>query len=336
MRGYVTPQEPGTRPRIGIPRTLLFSDLFPYWHRFLVELGADVVLSDPTNPHIVRNTREYAPAETCFPVKLMQGHCIDLLDKGVDFLFLPSIVTREHPAPGQESNTHCPFIQAAPHLVVSGLDLNERGVRVLSGPIYLDDKRSAHRAWAELIQPLGVNEKRVRAAIHAGQHAQRTFSSDLQRLGQDILSTLDARDRVAVLVGRSYNTCDAGLNAALPYKLRKMGILPLPMDCLPLAEVDVSDRFDNMYWHSGQKILAAARLIRQEPRLQAIYLTRFGCGPDSFLLSYFGREMADKLYLELELDDHTADAGINTRCEAFFDSLSARKAGSARKTRETA
>jgi predicted nucleotide-binding protein (sugar kinase/HSP70/actin superfamily) len=76
-----------------------------------------------------------------------------------------------------------------------------------------------------------------------------------------------------------------------------------------------------MYWHSGQHILAAARLIRQEPRLQAIYVTSFGCGPDSFLLSYFRREMRDKLYLELELDDHTADAGVNTRCEAFFDSL---------------
>jgi predicted nucleotide-binding protein (sugar kinase/HSP70/actin superfamily) len=35
--------------------------------------------------------------------------------------------------------------------------------------------------------------------------------------------------------------------------------------------------------------------------------------------------MAGKLYLELELDDHTADAGVNTRCEAFFDSLSAQK-----------
>jgi predicted nucleotide-binding protein (sugar kinase/HSP70/actin superfamily) len=93
------------------------------------------------------------------------------------------------------------------------------------------------------------------------------------------------------------------------------------MDCLPLDTVDLSDRYDNMYWQSGQTILAAARLIRREPRLQAIYVTHFGCGPDSFLLGYFRREMEGRLYLELELDDHTADAGVNTRCEAFFDSL---------------
>jgi predicted nucleotide-binding protein (sugar kinase/HSP70/actin superfamily) len=124
-----------------------------------------------------------------------------------------------------------------------------------------------------------------------------------------------------VLVGRPYNTNDAGLSSALPYKLRRLGVVPVPMDCLPLAEVDISDVYDNMYWQSGQKILAAARYIRNEPRLEAIYVTHFGCGPDSFLLTYFRREMAGQLYLELELDDHTADAGVNTRCEAFFDSL---------------
>ena len=80
-----------------------------------------------------------------------------------------------------------------------------------------------------------------------------------------------------------------------------------------------------MFWQSGQQILAAGRIIRQEPRLQAVYVTNFGCGPDSFLLSFFRRMMAGKVYLELELDDHTADAGVNTRCEAFFDSLAAQE-----------
>jgi predicted CoA-substrate-specific enzyme activase len=321
MRGYEPPGRESTRPRVGIPRTLLFYDLFPYWHRFLVELGADVVISDATNPRIVRDTWENAPAETCFPVKLMQGHVLDLIARGVDFVFLPAMVTREGTAPGQENNTQCPFIQAVPHLVASGLDLAGRGVRVLGGAIYMHHRRLAYRSLSELVRPLGVAPRRVQRAADAAEEAQRAFTTDLRLLGDEILADLDAWPRVAVLVGRSYNTCDAALNTVLPLKLRKMGVVPLPMDALPLSQVDVSDPFDNMYWHSGQHILAAARLIRQEPRLQAIYVTSFGCGPDSFLLSYFRREMRDKLYLELELDDHTADAGVNTRCEAFFDSL---------------
>jgi predicted nucleotide-binding protein (sugar kinase/HSP70/actin superfamily) len=34
--------------------------------------------------------------------------------------------------------------------------------------------------------------------------------------------------------------------------------------------------------------------------------------------------MGAKPFLEVEIDDHTADAGMITRCEAFFDSLAAR------------
>ncbi|MFL7807084.1 MAG: acyl-CoA dehydratase activase, partial [Anaerolineae bacterium] len=121
MQGYTPPAEGSGRPRVGVPRALLFYDMFPYWHRFLTELGADVVLSETTNPHIVQQTREHTPAETCFPVKLMQGHALDLLAKDVDYVFLPSVMAREAPAPGQAHNRHCPFIQAAPHLVVNNL-----------------------------------------------------------------------------------------------------------------------------------------------------------------------------------------------------------------------
>jgi len=85
--------------------------------------------------------------------------------------------------------------------------------------------------------------------------------------------------------------------------------------------VDVSGRYGNMFWTSGQDILAAARIIAAHPHLQAIYITNFGCGPDSFLLGFFGRLMKEKPFLELEIDEHSADAGVETRCEAFFDSL---------------
>jgi predicted CoA-substrate-specific enzyme activase len=323
--GYEPPVKGSGRPRVGIPRTLLFYDMFPYWHRFLVELGVDVVISDVTNPRITRDTAEHTPAETCFPVKLMQGHTLDLMAKGVDYLFLPSVVNRENPAPGQENNKYCPFIQTVPHLVMNSLHPAERGVQVLSGPVYLRNRSYLSRSLMGLVRPLGVSTKQVRVAAAAAAQAQRAFYADLRRLGAEFLSNLGAWDRVAVLIGRPYNTCDPGVSMALPYKLRKLGVVPLPMDCLPLRQVDVSDRFDNMFWRSGQDILAAGRIIRQEPRLQSIYVTNFGCGPDSFLLSFFRRIMGDKLYLELELDDHTADAGVNTRCEAFFDSLSAQK-----------
>jgi len=132
---------------------------------------------------------------------------------------------------------------------------------------------------------------------------------------------LGPTQQAAVLVGRPYNTSDLGVCHDLPFKLRKRGILPIPMDFLPLETVNLSERYGKMFWRSGQDILAAATIIKDDPRLQAIYVTSFNCGPDSFISSFFTRILDDKPFLELEMDDHTADAGVITRCEAFFDSL---------------
>jgi len=87
-----------------------------------------------------------------------------------------------------------------------------------------------------------------------------------------------------------------------------------------------------MYWTYGQHIFRAAHIIRQEPRLNAIYLSNFSCGPDSFIISLFKELMTcvdesgaefRKPTLVLEIDEHSADAGVITRLEAFHESLKA-------------
>jgi predicted nucleotide-binding protein (sugar kinase/HSP70/actin superfamily) len=76
-----------------------------------------------------------------------------------------------------------------------------------------------------------------------------------------------------------------------------------------------------MYWKAGQKILCAGRMIALDPRLFGLYITNFACGPDSYLLKYFSKEMEGKPFLTIEIDEHSADAGIITRCEAFIDTI---------------
>jgi predicted nucleotide-binding protein (sugar kinase/HSP70/actin superfamily) len=76
-----------------------------------------------------------------------------------------------------------------------------------------------------------------------------------------------------------------------------------------------------MYWKYGQRILRAAKMVSEDPTLNAVFLSNFSCGPDSFIISYFKRLMAGKPSLLLEIDEHSADAGVVTRIEAFLESL---------------
>ncbi len=101
-----------------------------------------------------------------------------------------------------------------------------------------------------------------------------------------------------------------------------LGVKSLPIDMLPgIDRVELDDDLANMYWGYGQKILRAAKLIKDKRSLFGIYITSFGCGPDSFITHFFKRAIGGKPFLQLEIDEHSADAGIVTRLEAFLDSI---------------
>jgi predicted nucleotide-binding protein (sugar kinase/HSP70/actin superfamily) len=156
-----------------------------------------------------------------------------------------------------------------------------------------------------------------------GFEAQRRFGQRLRAKGAEILAELGDGQRLFVVVSRPYNGCDDGLNLQLPKKLADLGVDAIPMGMLDLSEAGVGDEWfhQQIYWTYGQKILRSAEIIKKDPRLFAIYLSNFSCGPDSFLLTFFKDIMAKKPCLQLELDEHSADAGVITRLEAFLESL---------------
>ena len=61
----------------------------------------------------------------------------------------------------------------------------------------------------------------------------------------------------------------------------------------------------------------------------AVYISAFGCGPDSYIRQYIKERLsaAGLPLLELTLDSHTAQAGLETRIEAFADMLRHNKQG---------
>jgi len=312
------------RKRIGMPRALLFYELFPFWKAFFDSLGMDIVLSDATTPQTIRASQERSVAETCFPVKLLNGHVVDLLTRDVDIVFLPSVMTWPEKGPKQKHAQVCPLIPAANYMVTANIAFPAGGAQPLAFALQFTPERARRKALEGIARPLGVAKSRIAAAARAGDLALARFGDALRRRGAEVLRDLTPDQRAVVIAGRGYNTTDLGASLDLPYKLRRIGVLPIPVDYLSGAETDITAGYPDMYWRAGQSILGAAQIIAGDPRLQAIYLTNFNCGPDSFLVTYFRTIMGAKPFLEVEIDDHTADAGMITRCEAFFDSLAAR------------
>jgi predicted nucleotide-binding protein (sugar kinase/HSP70/actin superfamily) len=119
-----------------------------------------------------------------------------------------------------------------------------------------------------------------------------------------------------VVTGRPYNLYDERLNLRLGQNLAKIGLMTLPMDFIDVSSVDLSD-FPSMYWGLGAQILKTAKIVKENPNYFGLHLTNFGCGADSFLEHFYKFIMGDKAYLILELDEHSAAAGVMTRLEAY-------------------
>jgi predicted CoA-substrate-specific enzyme activase len=314
----------GTRKTVGIPMALSNYQLLPMWGTFFNELGFEPIVSSASTKNLIRAGVEAVLSQPCFPVKVAHGHIMDLLEKKLDYLWLPSVVSMEREEP-RINNQLCPYVQTIPYQIKVALDPEKHGVKYLNPYIrFQDGWKVLIKCMEPLAKDLGVSKKQIENAMKVACNVQKEFEANCRKRGKEILNQLGPNDRAMVLISRPYNGCDAGISLDIPGKVRKLGILTIPMDFLDLSEHKSNARFqekDGMYWKYGQKILKACKLVRNDPRLNAIYLSNFSCGPDSFITTFFKDLMDPKPCLMLEIDEHSADAGVVTRLEAFFESL---------------
>ncbi|MHC4346082.1 MAG: acyl-CoA dehydratase activase-related protein, partial [Planctomycetota bacterium] len=315
---------PGTRGTIGIPMALIYWQLLPLFARFFKRLGYEVILSGRTDKRIIRRGVECVNAQPCFPVKVAYGHIAELIDKGVDYIFVPSIVSMTAPFPENRRSQLCPYVQSIGYQARTAFSSRAGGAEILTVPIRLGDGRKLTRgSFLSLARKLGVPAGHVSRALKEAFGAQAEFERGLKQKGKEILDNIGPTEKLFVLVSRPYNGCDDGMNLHLPRKLAELGVKVIPMDMLDLDQARLGDEFlhSQAYWSYGQKILRAAEIIKSDARLFGIYLSNFSCGPDSFIMTFFKDIMGDKPCLQLEIDEHSADAGVITRLEAFLESL---------------
>jgi predicted CoA-substrate-specific enzyme activase len=319
-----TAAENGSGPAIGIPRTLTFYDYFPFWYAFFSTLGHPVVVSDRTNKTLVQAGLSHVPSETCYPIKTVYGHICDLLSKGAERVLLACEVDHKQSTDEGLRSFNCPYIQAMPYMARAAMGSK---VRLLTPILH----RSRHqgetdRALTAVGRSLGHGSKRIREAVAAAHEAQHHFDQWRQARGREVLANLEADQKALVLMGKCHNIFDEGLNLHLARKLRRSGYLTIPHDLLPLQDISLPAHYDNVVWKNSRDLMKALMLIRADEHLFPVLLTNFGCGPDSFLMKYMEAEIPSKPQLILEVDEHTGDAGMVTRIEAFLDTLDAPRA----------
>jgi predicted nucleotide-binding protein (sugar kinase/HSP70/actin superfamily) len=296
---------PQSGMRIGIPRALTTHSLFPLYATFFAGIGIEAVLSD-VDPRGDLNSY----AGFCFPAQIAHGAVLDLSRRGVDLVFMPHVVRMPHPNQCRDSYL-CPITQAGPYFLGKAFP----ATRFLSPVLDFTQGYEACTALVELaIHEMGIGRDLAHEAWMAAVRSQTDAERTLSELGSRALQEAIAAGKPAILLaGHSYNAFTPEASQSVGKKLSSMGVQVIPADCLtPVGEGPTA-------WHFANQILNAVAIAKRYPNLFLLSVSNFSCTIDAFTHSMLASEMGSKPYLILEIDAHTADAGVQTRLEAFLD-----------------
>lgn len=323
--------------KIGVPRALLYYNYYPMWKGFFNGLGADVVLSGKTTKAILDKGVKQSVDEACLPVKLYFGHVIDLRDK-VDYIFMPRMVSVERKA------YICPKFLGLPDMVRHNIpDLPP----IIDITVNMSrNENSLYKSFAEAGKFLSGNPFTLKKAFKMGLQEQERFSR-LNQLGflphesieqmenglvSQNFSPVSSGNLTIAIIGHGYNIYDTYISMNLIEKLRSMGIRVVTPD--NLADDIIRDRSDELpkklFWSLGKQMIGSAfHYMRSQDIDGIIHVASFGCGPDSFtqeIIERYLRRSGKMPLLNLTIDEHTGEAGVITRLEAFVDMIQWRRA----------
>lgn len=313
--------------RVGIPRALLYYNFYPFWKTFLTELGAEVIVSSPTNRQILSDGVKYAVDEVCLPVKIFFGHVISLKDK-VDYLFIPRIASIE------KKFFICAKFWGLPDVIRNSL---EDIPPLLTTDIDLNRKSLFHSMW-QLGRRLRANFFKIHTAYRKARGIQEKFLQSRQQIRSpaEFLALLE-EEKVKVnwannykigLIGHPYNIYDDYLNIDIAARLEEMGasIVTPEMLSLTLLYEETKRLSRKNYWTYGKDMLGAAHYLARGKVDGLIFLVSFNCGPDSLLTELAVRKIENKIpILLLIFDEERAEAGMMTRIESFMEIVKKRK-----------
>jgi len=331
--------------RVGIPRALHYYNFYPLWKTFFEELGAKVVLSPPTNRRLLDAGVKHAPSDVCLPVMANIGH-IDALRYQVDLLFVPRLVTLEKDAYTCPKYIGLPdMVRHAfpdvPPLIAPLVDVKNRPVTAVTSVLNAGAKleRNPLSIWRAHKRGVLVQQA-FEAALSRGVDLQLALSI-AERCGPAEFLTQARRLKaqpqgsgltVAVL-GHEYNLYDDLVSQRLVAKLKSLGARVVTYKSVSRAQISaaLSRLGKTLFWTFERELLGAAFHFLDDPSIAGmVNVASFECGPDSMieqLLEYERSQQISAPMLKLTLDEHTGEAALDTRLEAFVDMLKRARAG---------
>lgn len=328
--------------KIGVPRALAYFIYFPFWKTFFEELGHEVVESSSTTRAIMDQGVKDTVSDACIPIKVFHGHVEDLINK-VDYIFIPRLVSmRKYGDFGTE--TLCPKFLGLPDMVTASI--NNLPTMIEARLDLKKGRYELYKVYQQLAKKLGANDLSIYLAFRRASKVQKSYEKLLQKgmlpqaAMQQIFSAGSLQNKEAgsggdnpislAVVGYPYTIYDPYINVGILGALAKEGVKVYTQDMLSEGQLtnQSSKLVKDMFWYFSNRVVQGAlHFMDVEPVDGIIHITAFACGPDSVVDKFLEIEAKKRKmpYMAITIDEHTGEAGMRTRVEAFLDMLQYRR-----------
>ena len=327
--------ESNSKKTIGIPRAMSYYSNYPFYYGFFSALDIDIILSDKTTSDIINKGVEKVVSDTCLPIKVYIGHVLNLLEKGCDTIFVPSLQSCAYKI------NNCSKIRGLPEIVRNVID---KPFKMIEPTIDKTEGISFKDFCYDLAYQLDVFDKKlIDFAIKSGWNVYDNFikmtNSGLSF--NDALKNAIERKTITkpveivkplsvVIMAHGYNLFDEHISMNLIRKLDKMGIKAYTSLNLTteIALNSIKEIGEIQYWANELDLTGTAAYYMLNNKVDGIIaLSAFGCGPDSLMVDEIQHHAKERNMpmIHLTIDEHTGEAGFVTRIEAFADMLIRKK-----------
>lgn len=306
--GYVSlDKEAATRGTIGIPRVLNMYENYPFWFTIFNALKFRVEISPRSSKKIYELGLETMPSESvCYPAKIVHGHIMSLVNKGVKLIFYPSLPYEKNEFKDADNHYNCPIVTSYSEVIKNNMDiLKEKNIRFMNPFLPIDNKKRFVKRLYEEFKSFGISESEMKKAVELGWKEEEKVRNDIRLKGEEVIKYLKETGRVGiVLAGRPYHV-DPEINHGIPNIITGFGIAVLTEDSI--SHLGITERplrvVDQWMYHS--RLYAAANFVKTQKNLELIQLNSFGCGLDAVTTDQVQEILNsyEKIYTVLKIDE---------------------------------
>lgn len=317
---------------IGIPRAMSYYNNYPFYYGFFKSLGYEIVLSDKTTTDIINKGSKFLVSDTCFPIKVYVGHVVNLLEKGCETIFVPSLQSVDFKI------NNCSKVRGLPEIIRNVIN---KDFKMIEPTLDKTENVGIKDFCKQIAHQLGIYDNHtVSNAIKKAWSYYDKFISLTQK-GYDWDVALDCTindkevdylvktknyDVSVVIMAHGYNLYDERISLNLLKKLEQMNVKAYTG--LNVSESDAKSAITKLgeirYWANELELTGTAGHFLLNKKVDGVIaLSAFGCGPDSLMVDEIAYHCKEKNVplIHLTIDEHTGEAGFVTRLEAFVDML---------------